>query len=223
MTAESAGTGYFISPTGSAGPGLLFLHSMWGLNRETKERANLLSDAGFTVLAPDLSAGETFESAEDALDALQKADVNVLASLVQSSASIVSRAQLNPSQPIGVVGFGPGASWALWLSARLGSLIGPVVTYYGSQDCTLERSEASYLCHWAAVDPYVTDAEVANLGLSLQMAKRPFRFEHHADTTSGFAESDRPEYNPAAAAIAWRQTLEFLASNLRPHDPASNG
>lgn len=220
MNSESAGTGYFISPTGTAGPGVLLLHSMWGLNRDAKETANGLSDAGFTVLAPDLADGEVFTTAAEALDALHKADVNVLASLVQSSASIVSRAQLNPDQPIGLVGFGSGASWALWLSARLGSLIGPVVTYYGSQDCTLERSEADYLCHWAAVDPYVTDAEVANLGLSLQMAKRPFRFEHHANTESGFAEPNRPEYNPAASAVAWRQTLEFLASDLRPHDPA---
>lgn len=218
MSSEPAGTGYFISPTGSAGPGVLLLHSMWGLNRDAKETANELSDAGFTVLAPDLSDGAVFETVEDALDGLQKADVNVLASLVQSSASIVARAQINPAQPIGVVGFGPGASWALWLSARLGSLIGPVVTYYGSQDCTLERSESDYLCHWAAIDPYVTDAEIANLGLSLQMAKRPFRFEHHANTQSGFAEPHRPEYNPPVAAVAWRQTLEFLATALRPHD-----
>lgn len=222
MNQEPAGTGYFISPTGTAGPGVLFLHSLWGLNRDAKDSANRLSDAGFTVLAPDLADGEVFASSEDALEALQRADVNVLASLVQSSASIVSKAQLDPSRPIGVIGFGPGASWALWLSARLGSLIGPVVTYYGSQDCTLERSEADYLCHWAAVDAYVTDAEVANLGLSMQMAHRPFRFEHHANTESGFAEASRPEYNAAAAAIAWRQTLEFLASSLRPHDAATD-
>lgn len=218
MSSEPAGTGYFISPTDAPGPGIVLLHSMWGLNRDAKDIANNLSDAGFTVLAPDLADGQHFTTAPDALDALSRADVNVLASLVQSSVKIVARAQANPEQPVGLVGFGPGASWALWLSARLGPMIGPVVTYYGSQDCTLERSSATYLCHWAQTDPFVTDAEVANLGLSLQLAERPFRFEHHANTESGFAEANRPEYNAAAAAIAWRQTIEFLASNLRPHD-----
>ncbi len=217
MSTSSAGTGYFISPNAGPGPGIVLLHSVRGLNRDAKDAADQLSDAGFTVLAPDLTGGQVFDSDDEAYRALHDADIDTLASLTQSSVSIVSRAQVNPGSPVGLVGFGPGASWALWLSARMGSLIGPVVTYYGSQDATLTNSEAAYLCHWAAVDPHVTDAEVANLGLSMQLAERPFRFEHHPDTASGFAEAHRPEYNAQAAAIAWRQTLEFLADALRPH------
>ena len=61
----------------------------------------------------------------------------------------------------------------------------------------------------------VSDLELADLGLNLQMADLDFRFEHHEGTTSGFAEEGRPEFDAEAEAVAWRQTAEFLAEKLR--------
>jgi carboxymethylenebutenolidase len=212
---RAGGQGYFISPEESPGPGVLFLHSFWGLNRDAKDTANRLADAGFTVLAPDLANGQEFEGEELAFAALAEADVNVNASLVQSSVGILRRAQADPDRPIGVVGFGSGASWALWLSARLVDEVAAVVTYYGSQAAPMDGSKSSYLCHWAGTEGLVSDLEVADLGLSLQLAGRPFRFEHHDGTADGFAEPGLPAFDAAADAIAWRQTTEFLATELR--------
>jgi len=211
-----AGSGYFISPEAGPGPGVLLLHSFWGLNRQAKDTANRLADHGFTVLAPDLTAGATFEEADEALAALADADMNVIASLTQSSLGVLRRASSNPQAPIGVVGYGPGASWALWLAARLPVEVGAAVTYYGSQSIPMDGANARFLCHWAETDPFVTDLEVADLGLSLQMAGLDFRFQHHEGTASGFAEHGRPEFDAEPEAIAWRQTAEFLAETLRP-------
>jgi len=210
-----AGQGYFISPEDGPGPGVLLLHSFWGLNRQTKEVANHLADAGFTTLAPDLAGGQVFDDEDEAFASLAKADMNVTASLVQSSLSILRRAQLEPAAPIGVLGFGSGASWALWLSARLIEEVAAVVTYYGSQAAPMTGARASYLCHWAEVDAHVADLEVADLGLSMQMAGLDFRFEHHEGTADGFAEAGRPGFNPEVEVVAWRQTTEFLAGILR--------
>ncbi|MFT7476359.1 MAG: carboxymethylenebutenolidase [Verrucomicrobiales bacterium] len=214
-----SGQGYFISPDDGPGPGVLLLHSFWGLNRQTKDTANRLADHGFTALAPDLAGGEVFEDDIAAMEALSEADMNVNAALIQSSLSVLRRAQANPSAPIGIIGFGPGASWALWLSARLVEEIGAVVTYYGSQTMPMDGARAKYLSHWAESDPLVTDLEVADLGLSLQLASLDFRFEHHAGTTGAFAEEGRPGYNAGAEAVAWRQTTEFLAGELRENPP----
>ena len=211
----SAGSGYFISPEAGPGPGVLVLHSLWGLNRQAKDTANRLADHGFTALAPDLTGGAIFEDEAQALAALGEADIDVLASLVQSSLGILRRASANPQAPIGVLGYGPGASWALWVSARLTEEVGAVVTYYGSQNIPMDNARAAYLCHWAQEDSLVTDLEVADLGLSLQLAGLDFRFEHHEGTASGFAEDGHPKYDAEAEAVAWRQTAEFLASELR--------
>lgn len=211
----TAGSGYFISPTAGPGPGVLLLHSLWGLNRQAKDTANRLADHGFTVVAPDLNAGNEYDDPAEALAALHDADMNVLASLVQSSLGVLRRASADPTAPIGIVGYGPGASWALWVSARLTEEVGAVVTYYGSQEISMEGAQASYLCHWAETDLLVSDLEAADLGLSLQLAGLNFRFQHHAGTTSGFAEAGRPEFDAEAEAVAWRQTTEFLADKLR--------
>lgn len=79
----------------------------------------------------------------------------------------------------------------------------------------MDGAQASYLCHWAETDILVSDLEVAEVGLSLQMADLDFRFEHHEGTTSGFAEEGRPEFDAGTEAVAWRQTAEFLAEKLR--------
>ena len=165
---NSAGQGYFISPDEGPGPGVLLLHSFRGLNRHAKDTANRLADSGFTVLAPDLADGETYTDDDAAIDALAKMDVNVTASLVQSSLGILRRASRDPDAPIGIVGYGPGASWALWLSARLVEEVGAVVTYYGSQGIPMDGSNAHYLAHWAENDHIVSDHEAADLGLSLK-------------------------------------------------------
>ncbi len=213
-----AGQGYFISPDEGPGPGVLLLHSFWGLNRQTKDTANRLADSGFTVLAPDLANGEVYTEQAAAMAALAEIDVNVNASLVQSSLGILRRATRDRNAPIGVLGYGSGASWALWLSARLVEEVGAVVTYYGSQSIPMDGAQASYLAHWADNDDIVDDLEVADLGLSLQMANLDFRFEHHANTSHGFAEEGLEAFDGQAEAVAWRQSAEFLANELHLRD-----
>jgi len=212
--AAPAGTGYFISPDDGPGPGVLLLHSFWGLNRAAKDTANDLADAGFTVFAPDLADGLVFEDRDLAMTALADADMNVAASLVQRSVGVLRRASIDKTAPIGVIGYGSGASWALWLSARLIDEVSAVVTYYGSQSISMDTSNASYLCHWAEEDQIVSELEVADLGLSLQMANRPFRFEHYDGTTHGFAEAGRPSFDEPAKDRAWNDTTAFLKDAL---------
>ena len=193
---------------------MLLLHSFWGLNRAAKDMANRLADEGYTVIAPDLCDGQVFDDPDPtaAMEALVHVNVNVVAALVQSCVGLVQNAQVDSSAPLAVVGLGSGASWALWLSARSVDEIAAVVTYYGSQSVAMDTSNSSYLCHWAETDENVSDLEVADLGLRLQMANRPFTFLHHAGTVDGFAEKGRPGFNEEASEAAWRQTIEFLSS-----------
>lgn len=209
------GTGYFVRPPSGAGPGVLLLPSPWGLTAGVKDKADELADAGFTVLAPDLNDGAVATSSDEARALLLEADMNVSASLVQSSLRLLRPATIDPAAPIGLLGYAAGASWALWLSARFADQCAAVVTFYGTQSISFDDAQASYLLHFAEHDDDVSDEDSALMGLNLQLARREFRVEMHPAVSSGFAESDHPNFDAAAEAIAWRQTLEFLAEKLR--------
>ena len=210
----SPGTGYFVRPPAGAGPGILLLSSPWGLSGGVKDQANELADAGFTVLAPDLYDGAVATTADQARTHLLEADMNVSASLVQSSLRLLQAASSDPQAPVGVLGYAAGASWALWLSARFVDQCAAAVTFYGTQSITFEDAQASYLLHFAEHDDDVTDDDSALMGLNLQLARREFRVVQHEGVASGFAEPDHPNFDAAAEAVAWRQTLEFFAANL---------
>lgn len=208
--------GYFVGPTDAPGPGVLLIPSPWGLTPSLKRRADELADAGFTVLAPDLNDGSVATTEAESSDALMAMDMNVAASLVQSCMRLLRRSTADPAAPIGVVGFAAGASWALWLSERFPHDCAAIVGFYGTQSLTFSEATARYLLHFGDDDELVSDEEVVLLGLNLQMAKLDFTIEQHGGAGHGFAEAEHPNFNGAAEAIAWRQTLEFLASELRP-------
>jgi len=211
VSVPSPGTGYFIAPAASPGPALLLLHSWWGLTQGAKLTCDELADLGYTVLAPDLNDGEVPSDVEEARRMLAESDVNVLASLIQSSLGVLRRAARDPEQPAGVIGYGSGASWALWLSARSPDSVDRIVTFCGSQNIGLDASNSRYLCHFAEHNPLVTDLDMAELGLALTSAQLDFRMEHHEGTTGGFADRGDPAFDGSAEAVAWRQSIEFLA------------
>lgn len=179
-----------------------------------KEKADELADAGFSVLAPDLNDGVVATNVDHARSLLLEADMNVSASLVQSCLRLLQPATADPSAPVGVVGYAAGASWALWLSARFPDQCSAVVAFYGTQSIAFDEAKARYLVHFAELDPDVSEEEQALMGLNLQLARRDFRVEVHDGVTSGFAEPGHPHFDAPAEAVAWRQTLEFLAGSL---------
>lgn len=205
-----------MTPPAGPGPGVLLLASPWGLTPSLKERADELGEAGFTVLAPDVNDGVIATNEAEATESLMAMDVNVAASLVQSSLRLLKTTTRDPQAPVGVVGFAAGASWGLWLSERFSQDCSAVVGFYGTQSIPFAEASADYLLHFATDDDLVSDEEIALLGLNLQLAGRTFHVEHHAGVAHGFAEREHPNYQPAAEAVAWRQTLEFLAERLRP-------
>ena len=211
------GSGYFVAPAAGPGPGVLLIPSPWGITPSLKARADELADAGFSVLAPDLNDGDVAETDDQAVEALMAMDMNVSASLVQSSMRLLKGASVDPSKPLGIVGFAAGASWALWLAERLPHDCAAVVGFYGTQSLTFDQAAAKFLLHFGGGDELVSDDEVALLGLNLQMAKCDFHIEQHASVGHGFAEREHPNFDGEAEAVAWRQTLEFLASVLEPN------
>ncbi len=103
-----------------------------------------------------------------------------------------------------------GGHWAYWLSQRPELGVDKAVTFYAARDGDYAASRAAFLAHFAEVDEWVSSAGVRKLERSLARAGREHAFHTYAGTGHWFFESDRPEYDPGAAALAWQRTLAFL-------------
>jgi carboxymethylenebutenolidase len=205
---------YFISGDAGPGPGVLVLHSFWGLTKSVKGLCDDLADHGFTVLAPDINFGELPASEQEAIDHLGKADPNRLASLVLSSAKLLH--EKSTEGPIGIVGFGMGGSLALWASVRLADVVDAAVSFYGSQQIDFAGSKASYLIHLAEEDEYVTDDEAAFMEATMRLEDLDVEVNRVPGTSHGFAEPDGETYDASAFERTWDRTLRFLEEKLAP-------
>mgnify|MGYP001588624605 CR=1 FL=1 len=214
MDSRHAGTGYLALPERGDGPGILVLHAWWGLTQVVKDFCDRLADEGFVALAPDLFGGRLAATIEAAEQELAQVDPNELAHLTRSSLSALHEMPMTPDAPLGVVGFSMGASMALWLSARVPEVVAATTVFYGTQDIDFQSSRSAYLGHFAEVDPYVDDDSVALLEAELRLDELDVAFHRYAGTQHWFFESDRPEYDEAAAGLAWDRTLAFLRQRL---------
>lgn len=199
---------YFIQDGPVPGPGVLLLHSFWGLTPSAKALADGLADEGYTVLAPDLNFGELPGSETEAVDHLGQANPDRLASLVLSSAQLLAEKSSQPT--IAVIGFGMGGSMALWASVRLHSIIHRVVSFYGTQQIDFAGSGSRYLVHLAESDEYITDDEAAFMEATMGLESLEVVIHHYSGTQHGFADPDGVTFDPDASDLAWKRTVDFL-------------
>lgn len=201
---------YFVSPLTGPGPGVLLLHSWWGLTPFFRRLADRLSEVGFTVLVPDLNDGETFEEAEEARDHLASLDADRLASLTLASAGILQEKSADPDRPISVLGFSMGASLGLWASVRLPDQIAKVVAFYGTQSIDFVGANAAYQLHFAAEDDMVSDDDAAFMEATMGLAGLTVDAYRYSGVSHFFFERDRGEHDPEAAGLAWERMVAFL-------------
>jgi carboxymethylenebutenolidase len=231
MAANPSTSGYLVLPDGNAsGPGVLVLHSWWGLTPFFKGVCDRLADEGFVALAPDLMDGRTVDDPEEARQVLLDTDVDVASALVRSSLFTLRSLPATPNAPVGVLGFSMGASWAMHLASRVPELVGAAVVFYGSQTTDMEAATSPFVGHFAESDELVSEDELTLMEADLRLLDKSVDFHRYPGTGHWFFESDRPSYDPAAADLAWARTIEFLHRNLddqpddgftelRPADP----
>jgi carboxymethylenebutenolidase len=220
MDPRRAGTGYLALPDDDQGPGVLVLHAWWGLTPAVRAVCDQLADAGFVALAPDLFDGVVAETISEAEAHLGSVDANELAHRTRSSLQTLLDLPATTGERVGLLGYSMGASMALWLAARVPAPVAATAVYYGSQDIDMGEATSAFLGHYLPSDPYVDDDELALLEAELHLDGLSVEFHRYPGVDHWFAESDRPEYNLAAATLAWDRTLAFLATHLpRPGGP----
>lgn len=207
---------YLAVPAGGSGPGVLVLHAWWGLTPGFTAVCDRLAAAGYVALAPSLfphgATAATIPEAEALRDASDEA--RVAEPVARAAAAYLRALPAVTGARIAVIGYSLGAYWALRLSQVLPVHIGAAVVFYGTDDGDYDGARAAYLGHFAEDDDFEPLPFVHALEERIRAAGREVTFHIYPGMRHWFVEPDRPEYDPAAANLAWERTLAFLGKSL---------
>ena len=206
--------GYFAAPAGGRGPAVVVIQEWWGLVPHIEDLVNRFAAEGFVAIAPDLYHGKTTKSPDDAMKMLMELDVERAGrEIAGAGAYLLSRPECS-SQKYGVVGFCMGGALAQYTATVDPKHAGAAVSFYGGfqkAKPAWDALEAPVLLIYGAEDKGVPAEQGQELVEKLRAAGKDVEIEVYPNATHAFFNDARPEvYNAAAAAKAWRRTLDFF-------------
>lgn len=194
-----------------SGPGVLLLHAWWGLKPFFKEVCDQIAEQGFTVLAPDMRDGQVAQTIDEAKALMEKSDSQLTGDIVMAAKDYL---RTMVKSKIGVVGFSMGAAWALVAASYKPEQIAAIVLFYGNEGVDYGKITAKVMGHYSDNDEWEPNEYVDNAFAEFKKAGVDATRHTYPGVAHWFVESDRPEYDPAAAQLAWTRTYEFLKNNL---------
>ena len=213
--------GYLAEPPASAkAPGMVVIQEWWGLNDQIKGVADKLAKSGYRALVPDLYRGKVALEANEAQHLMQGLNFGDAAG--QDIRGAVQ--YLKQSSPkVGVTGFCMGGALTV-LSAVNVPEADAAVIWYGYpplEYVDASKIKAPLLGHWATQDQAFVIGGVDALEKKLRDANVKFEFHRynckHAFTneTADEKKLDMLKYDPKAADIAWKRSMDFFAKHLK--------
>ncbi len=198
-------------PAAGSGPGVIVLHSWWGLNSFFESIADRLAAEGYIALAPDCNSGLLAHTIDEADALMHQIDPQ------DKSAAILSAIKYLKALPgvreggLASIGFSAGAAWSLIFSVTASQDIKAVVLFYGAYSVDFTQARAAYLGHFAEHEEWESDSDIAAMLSAMRDAGRTATSHIYPGTSHWFIEEDRADsFHPEAAALAWERTLQFL-------------
>ncbi|HZM35896.1 MAG TPA: dienelactone hydrolase family protein [Burkholderiales bacterium] len=214
--------GYLAEPAGGGkAPGVVVIQEWWGLNDQIRGVADKLAADGFRALVPDLYRGKSTVEAKEAEHLMT--GLNFGDAAAQDIRGAVQYLKSSGSAKAAVTGFCMGGALTI-LSAVNVPEADATVPWYGFpplEYVDASKIKAPMMAHWALQDEFFPIAKVEELEKKLKAAGVHFDFYRypakHAFANETANEKKLPplEYNPQAAELAWKRTMEFLAKNLQ--------
>jgi carboxymethylenebutenolidase len=210
--------GYLVRPAKSKGklPLVLVVHENRGLNPHIEDVARRVALEDFVALAPDaLFPVGGYPGDEDRARTLFQTLDQPKAFEDFLAATQFLRAQPRTRDRLGVVGFCYGGAIANRLAVALPELAA-AVPFYGSAPPLdgVGAIKAELLLHFAANDERV-NAGWPPFEAALKAGGVKHTAHVYPNTQHGFHNDTTPRYDPEAAALAWRRTLELFNRVLR--------
>ena len=188
---------------------VLWLHPWWGVTAAMVEWAEVLADAGRSVVLLDLYDGKVVDDIEDAEVAAQilLGDAGALSLLEQTANEIAAE-----GSPWAVVGFSLGAFLACRLAGRGPTAPDELVLFYGGQPPPKAASTKPRVAlHVVPDDDYFTDEEFHETRDGFLVTGADLRVHRYEGCGHWFAERAAPGFDQAAFGLARSRVLEQLA------------
>jgi carboxymethylenebutenolidase len=214
--------GYLAEPAqGAAAPGLVVIQEWWGLNDQVKGVADKLAADGYRALVPDLYRGKVALEANEAEHLMKGLNFGDAAG--QDVRGAVQHLKSSGSARVGVTGFCMGGALTV-LSAVNVPEADAAVIWYGYpplEYVDASKIKAPLMGHWATEDVPFPIAKVDELEKKLRDAKVKFEFHRYnakhafANETADSKKLPILKYDPEAAKLAWRRTMDFFGKHLK--------
>ena len=212
--------GYLAYPAAAEGglPGVLVFHEWWGLNDNIRAMANQLAGEGYVALAVDVYGGRAATDPEAARALMEQAmkDPDALRQNLRQAHAYLKE-QVKATR-IGTIGWCFGGGLALREALLMSDQVDAAVVYYGyvgSDPQELKALKAPLLGLFGGADQGIPPGDVHKFEAALKALGKDAEIHIYEGAGHAFANPSGQNYQPVAAADAWKRSLAFLAAHLK--------
>lgn len=202
--------GYLSIPSQPDAPGVMVLHAWWGLNSFFKSLCDRLASEGFVAFAPDLNEGKVARTIDEAKQIRSESNFERQHAIAVTATDFLRSRPEVRKEAFSLIGFSMGADWSLVLASESPEDFRKAVLFYGIGDTDFSKIKAEILGHYSDVDEWEPLEGLRAMEAEMRSAGHNPTFHIYPNKSHWFFETDRPEYDPEAAELAWGRTLEFL-------------
>ncbi|WP_317929678.1 dienelactone hydrolase family protein [Halioxenophilus sp. WMMB6] len=203
---------YLIEPGANAQAAIILAQEAFGLNSHILALAEQFAAQGYLVLAPalyDRIGRNLIYAYDDVSSAVTALTENGFDNPISDVMGAIDYLQARGIKKIGIIGYCYGGAVA-WLAAAKVPALSCAVSYYGTG--ILNFPAVKPLCptiaHWGQQDPTTPAERVAEVA-----ENNPEVTMYWYEANHGF-NSDRPQFDRAAAELALQRTVKFFAEHL---------
>jgi len=209
---------YLAAPAGRPRGAIVVLQEIFGVNGHIRAVTDGFAAEGYTAIAPALfdrvrrgmELGYSGPDIEQGRGTVQQLDPEQTMRDIAAAVAVVRH-----SGRVATVGYCWGG--ALSYRAACEQPIACAVVYYGNPGDASKTPRCPVMYHFGSADKSIPLTEVERL----KAADPRGIFYVYDGAGHGFNCDLRPSYDAAAAALARRRTLDFLASRLAGENPAA--
>lgn len=202
--------GYLAIPASTNAPAVIVLHAWWGLNPFFKNLCDRLASEGFVAFAPDLNESRVAQTVDEAKEIMSALDWQRKYDVAMTAPDFLRGRSEVRNEPISLIGFSMGAAWSLVLAGGHPADIHKAVLFYGAGEGDYSKMKAEFIGHFSDADEWEDIKYIRAMEADMRKAGLTVNFHMYPNLSHWFFEDDRPEFDPQAAEVAWKRTLEFL-------------